>query len=218
MKVLVLNPNTTQAMTALVTAALQRHLGPRFELHALTARQGDAVIATDEAFDAAAGSALGLLREAAALPGAFDAVVLACFGDPGLEALREHAGMPVIGLAHAAMRQAERLGAPYAIVTAGAAWDGLLSRRLRDWNASPLFTGVQVIEGTGLGVLHDPDGSVPRVARAMARARDAGAHHIILGGAVFAGYAAVLQRHGLPVHGVLDGVQAAAAELKPAQD
>ncbi len=210
MKVLVINPNTTAAMTTLVTTRLRIQLGNAFELIALTADRGEAVIASPDAFEAAAPAALALLHQAQKQQTAFDAVVLACFGDPGLEALRKETAAPVIGLAESAMHQAAQRGKPYAIVTAGAAWEGLLTRRLRGWNAGPLFTGVQVIDGTGLDVLEDPQGALQRVLRAIERARDNGADTVILGGAVFAGFKEVLQHSGIPVSEVLEGVEAAA--------
>lgn len=214
MKVLVINPNTTGAMTTLVTGRLHSRLGAAFQLIGLTAQQGHAVIATPSAFDAAAPAALALLRQAQAQGIAHDAVVLACFGDPGLEALRSESAAPVVGLAESAMQQAAQRGRTYAIVTAGAAWEGLLTQRLLGWGAGALFTGVQVIEGTGLDVLKDPDGALPRVVQAMERARGNGAHTVILGGAVFAGYRDVLHSHGVPTDDVLEGVQTAAQVLQ----
>ena len=57
-----------------------------------------------------------------------DAFVLACFGDPGLDAAREAASRPVIGIAEAAMKTASLLGRSFSVVTTmsrtvGRAWD-----------------------------------------------------------------------------------------------
>ncbi|MGY2125460.1 aspartate/glutamate racemase family protein [Nocardia gipuzkoensis] len=46
-----------------------------------------------------------------------DGYVLACFGDPGLDAARELARGPVIGIAEAAMRTAAHLGRGFSVVT-----------------------------------------------------------------------------------------------------
>lgn len=46
-----------------------------------------------------------------------DGYVIACFGDPGLDAARELATGPVIGIAEAAMQTASHLGRGFSIVT-----------------------------------------------------------------------------------------------------
>lgn len=46
-----------------------------------------------------------------------DGYVIACFGDPGLDAARELANGPVIGIAEAAMQTASHLGRGFSIVT-----------------------------------------------------------------------------------------------------
>ncbi len=46
-----------------------------------------------------------------------DGYVIACFGDPGLDAARELATGPVIGIAEAAMQTASHLGRGFSVVT-----------------------------------------------------------------------------------------------------
>ena len=57
-----------------------------------------------------------------------DGFVLACFGDPGLDAARELAAGPVVGIAEAGMKTATLLGRGFSVVTTlsrtvGRAWD-----------------------------------------------------------------------------------------------
>ena len=56
-----------------------------------------------------------------------DGVLIGCFGDPGLFALREVSGCPVTGLAEASFIRAAALG-PFAIVTGGERWKPMLQR------------------------------------------------------------------------------------------
>jgi allantoin racemase len=115
MRLRVLNPNTSPAMTASIAAAARRAAAPGTEIVAATSVTGPASI--ESAFD-----------EAMALPGLLQAVregeargahghVIACFGDPGLDAARELAAAPVIGTAEAAMQVASLLAPRFAIVT-----------------------------------------------------------------------------------------------------
>lgn len=210
MRVLLINPNSTQAMTTHVAAQLALHLGAGAQILQRTATQGSPVIATQQAFNEGAQTACAMLSQAMDEGRVFDKVLLACFGDPGLEAMRLMTLAPVTGLALTSMQVAERMQKPYAVVTAGAAWETILVQRFKQWGASPLFRRVQVIGGTGLDVFNDPLAALPAVQRAIDAARHTGAEHIILGGAVFAGYKAMMQGNGIDTQGLLDCVECAA--------
>lgn len=213
MKVLVINPNTTEAMTAMVTQRLRERMAAGTGFIQMTARTGSAVIATQDAFDQAAAVARDMLQQAMARGPTFDRVLLACFGDPGLEAMQALSPVAATGLAQASMHEAERRGQPWAVVTAGPAWKDILAQRFAAWGAGGLFRGVEVLEGSGASILQDPAGMLPAVARAVEQARRSGASNVILGGAVFAGYVELMRTHGGPVQGVTDCVDAAAAHL-----
>ena len=114
-RVAVLNPNTTAAMTVAMTACARPLVDPTTELLAITNQTGAASIEShvDEAL-----AVPGLLRAVAeAEADGVDGFVLACFGDPGLDACRELASGPVIGIAEAAMHVATMLGRSFSIVT-----------------------------------------------------------------------------------------------------
>lgn len=201
-------------MTAHVAEQLGSHMNAATDILHRTAAQGAPVIATQQAFDAACQTACTMLHQAVDEGMAFDKVLLACFGDPGLEAMRLKTKQPIVGLAQAAMQAAERMNKPYAVVTAGAAWESILVQRFRQWDASQLFCGVQVINGTGADIFNDPIAALPAVQRAIETARATGSENIILGGAVFAGYKAVMQKSGIDIQGLLDCVESAAEAIK----
>lgn len=213
MRVLVINPNSTEAMTAHVAALLQPLLEIGSNILQHTARDGPPVIATQETFDGAAKAACDALGLAVEKVQHVDHVLLACFGDPGLEAMRFTTATPITGLAQASMQLAERMKKPYTLVTAGKAWEAILVQRFRQWGAGPLFCGVRVIDGTGQDVFNDPLAALPAVQFAVEAARAQGAEHIILGGAAFAGYKAVMQKSGFNTEGLLDCVECAAVAI-----
>jgi len=215
-RVLVINPNTTGTMTAMVTQRLRLRMEAGTQFRQMTAATGHAVIATRQAFDEAGPTGQGMLKDAMTGGEAFDAVLLACFGDPGLEAMQAFASVPVTGLAQASMRYAEVQDMPWAIVTAGPAWKDILEQRLAPWGASALFKGVHVLAGSGAAVLQDPVGMLPVVAAAIEQARRAGAINVVLGGAVFAGWRDLMSQHGLATDCVIDCVDAAAAAMTAA--
>ncbi len=115
MRIKVINPNTSASMTALIRAAAQAVAGPGVEIEAVSPRHGPASIEGhyDEAL-----ACVGLLEEVRRGEAeGVDAYVIACFGDPGLDAARELARGPVIGIAEAAMRSASYLATGFSVVT-----------------------------------------------------------------------------------------------------
>lgn len=115
MRIRVINPNTTLSMTALIGAAARAVAGPGVQIEAVSPAHGPASIEGhyDEAM-----SCLGLLEEVRKGEAeGVDAYVIACFGDPGLDAAREIARGPVIGVAEAAMRSACYLATGFSVVT-----------------------------------------------------------------------------------------------------
>ncbi|WP_119388994.1 aspartate/glutamate racemase family protein [Taklimakanibacter lacteus] len=113
MRIRLINPNTTESMTATIAAAARLVAAPTTEIAASTSRSGAASIEGhyDEAM-----SVIGLIEAIKADPGA-DAYVIACFGDPGLLAAREFTSAPVLGIAEAAMHAASFVATGFSIVT-----------------------------------------------------------------------------------------------------
>ena len=110
MKIKIINPNTTLRMTREIEEAAKKYASEGTEVYAVSPPTGP-------------DSVESLYDEALASPGVIsevikgdreenaDAFIIACFGDPGLEAAREVTDKPVIGIAQAAITAA-RLMAP----------------------------------------------------------------------------------------------------------
>jgi allantoin racemase len=114
MRILVLNPNTTEAVTGLLTDAGRAVAAPGTELVPLTATRGVPYLATRA--EAQLGGSIVLEMLAEHHEGA-DAAIIAAFGDPGLFGARELFDIPVIGMSEAAMLTACMLGRRFAIIT-----------------------------------------------------------------------------------------------------
>lgn len=123
-----------------------------------------------------------------------DAVYLACFGDPGLMALKELAPVPVLGMAEAACLQAARDGKRFSIVTGGERWKPILGEFVGSLGLSASLAGIETVAPTGGDIARDPEGSLALLAEACRRtAQRDGAETVILGGAGLAGLAERLQ-------------------------
>ena len=114
MRILLLNPNTTEAITHRLLAAAQAVAASGTDVLPLTAPRGVPYIASRAEAQIGGAIALEMLAEH---HDQVDAAVIAAFGDPGLMGARELFDIPVIGMAEAAMLTACMLGRRFAIVT-----------------------------------------------------------------------------------------------------
>lgn len=113
MKLLVINPNISHSVTALIAAEARRAADPGTEIVPVTAPFGVAYIETVSEATIGAYAAMTLYAEHGA---DCDAVLIAAFGDPGLAAIREIAPVPVVGIAEAAFGAARETGPRFSIV------------------------------------------------------------------------------------------------------
>jgi allantoin racemase len=115
MLITVINPNTSAEMTRAIGRGARAVAAPESELRVVCPSTGPASVEShyDEAL-----SVPGVLAEIGAGERlGSDGYVLACFGDPGLDAARELATGPVVGIAEAAMHTASFLGRGFSVVT-----------------------------------------------------------------------------------------------------
>jgi Asp/Glu/hydantoin racemase len=214
MRLLLLNANTTAPMTARMVEAAARRAGPGIAVDGATGRFGAAYISTRAASAIAAHAALDLLASEVGRdnPKAYAAVALACFGDPGLLALKELSPIPVIGMAEASLTLAAQLGGRIGIVTGGARWIPMLREFAGLIGLAERIAAVRATALTGAEIAADPDAAAAQL-EALARAcvAEDGADVVIFGGAGLVGMAATQQpRLDVPLLCSLDCLVAAA--------
>lgn len=221
--VLLINPNTRQALTSSLVAQIDAmQLIPGLRLHGATAPFGDDYIASERSYVVAAHAVIDVWHAHLAVHGRPDAVLVACFGDPGVWALREMDHVPVMGLAEAAMREADETG-PFGIVTGGAAWGPMLERLARGMRLGgpDHLRAVRTVDASGGLLSAQPEVGLPLLTQAcqtllqedrdQAPARALGS--IIVGGAALAGWAAQMQA-ACPDVPLVDSVAAGARWLQ----
>ncbi|MFZ4287806.1 aspartate/glutamate racemase family protein [Variovorax sp. HJSM1_2] len=204
---LLLNPNTSASVTTLMQRHVALAAGPDVTVHPYTARFGAPYIACEASYAVASHASLDLWAMALAQsPVAFDAVLIGCFGDPGLLALRESGAVPVSSLAEASFITAAKHGR-FAIVTGGQRWAPMLKRMAENSGLGHLLAGIHTVAPTGAQLAADPVAAKILLTQACAdAAKTYGADAVILGGAGLAGVAATIQAN-VPVP-VIDSVLA----------
>ncbi len=187
-RIALVNANTTQAMTDRMVRMAQALAPAGVTIEGHTAPEGAPYISTPEAA-ARAGEIVAGMAERFAAGDTPDAVMISCFGDPGLFEAREILSVPVLGMADASCHVAAQLGQRFAIVTGGRAWGPMLEAFVERIGLASRFAGVRTLELTGDMIAADPEGAENVVLEEVRQAHAAGADVVILGGAGLVGFA-----------------------------
>jgi allantoin racemase len=202
----VINPNSSQTVTdgiAMAIAPLQAMGAP---ITCLTLAEGPPGIESQSQADE---TIAPMLRLAAHLEAEAAGFVIACFGDPGVHALRDRTAKPVLGIQEAAVATALTLGQRFGII---AILPASIPRHLRSLGAMGVLDRLAGDRALGLGVadLADPAITQTRLIATGRSLRDQdGAEVLILGCAGMARYRPALEQ--LLHIPVIDPCQAAVA-------
>lgn len=207
-RLLIINPNTTRAMTLGIDAAARAVKNADTMLTTINPAMGPVSIEGyyDEAF-----AVPGLLHEIASHLAADeppDAIIIACFDDTGLEAARALSPAPVLGIGEAAFHCAACLGHKFSVVTTLSRSIAALENNLLKYGLAARCAKVRACEIPVLE-LDDPTSNArARIKTEILRAKaEDGAEAIVLGCAGMAAFARAMSAEcGLPV---LDGVSCA---------
>jgi allantoin racemase len=111
----------------------------------------------------------------------FDAVVMAGFGEPGREGLREQLEVPVVDITEAAVAMAAPLGRRFAILTSLSRTSAQIRASLLTAGLGGGCSGVYAIEKPVLEIVKDADATVAALAELGRRALADGAEVLVLG-------------------------------------
>ncbi len=192
----VINPNSSERVTKGIEAAvapLERFGVP---ISCVTLSEGPPAIESQMQADLTVAPLLKLAKQHPHAAG----FVIACFGDPGLHALRDLVGVPVVGIQEAAVTMALTLGQRFGVI---AILPASVPRHLRAFGAMGMrdrLAGDRAL-GSGVAELADADKTLSAMIRTGTALRDEdGADVLIMGCAGMAGYREALEDAlGVPV-------------------
>ena len=208
LEILVVNPNTTAAMTDTIRRAAEAVASPGTRITAVNPDTGPESI---EGYYDDALAVPGLLREIARGEArGVAAHVIACFDDTGLDAARALARAPVVGIGEAGFHVASLIAGRFSVVTTLARSIPAIEANLARYGLATRCARVRASEVPVLDLDKREPAACARIdAEVVAARRDDRAEAIVLGCAGMAEFAAELSaRHRLPV---IDGVAAAVA-------
>lgn len=206
MKIKVINPNTTWEMTQGIEHAAKSVARPDTEILAVSPEMGPASI---ESFYDEYLCIPGVLQEV--LKGeqeGVDAFIIACYGDPGLQAAREVTTAPVIGIAEASFYMASMLAARFSVVTVLPRIKTMLEELVVGYGMQHRVVNIRTTPLCVLDFERDPEAGLEILRQEGKKAVEEDyAEAILLGCAGMADFAQKLEQElGVPV---IDGVVAA---------
>ncbi len=216
-RILLVNPNISGLVTEILAREAQAVAGQRAQIRALSPSFGSASI---ECAAEIAIAAHGVIETIAANQDC-DAAVVAAFGDPGLEAAREIARMPVFGLGESGLRAASDHGRRFAIVTIGPQLRSTIERVASACGASGSLAALRFLGVSVLDAARDRTALERTVLDTVNECvSQDGAEAVLLGGAPFVGMGRALARRcAVPIYdGLESAIEQAIAAPKPDSD
>lgn len=204
MRILVVNPNSTESMTEKIAAAARSVAHPDTEIVAATSKSGPASI---QGFYDVALCQSELVREVSQHKN-IDAVVVACFDDTGVDAIRCMLEVPVVGIGEAGYHAASMLASRFSVVTTLSRSVAGLEANLQRYGLAARCAKVRASDIPVLKLEENDPGTIAQIEACIQEAIEQdGAEAIVLG---CAGMADLMQelsdKFAVPV---IDGVSCA---------
>jgi allantoin racemase len=203
MRLLLINGNTTQAITDRCAAAARRAAGVDTEIVAVTAARGPRFIGTRAENALASASVMELLAEHR---DSCDAALIAISFDTALDGAREAARFPVIGMTEAALHAAALLGGLIGFIGPGQRVRNLYRETIARTGLADRIAGVRALDMRAQDYADPTDLVAPAVRLARELVDHDGAESIVIAGAALAGLTDHVQA-GVSVP-VVDGIAA----------
>jgi len=192
----VINPNSSEAVTKGIDTALAPLRGFGMPIRCMTLAEGPPGIESQAEADLTIAPMLALAAAQADATG----YVIACFGDPGLHALRDRTSLPVVGIQEAGVLMALALGQRFGVISILPA---SVPRHLRAFGAMGVSDRLAGDRAIGLGVadLADAARTLAAMVETGRALRDTdGADVLVMGCAGMAGFRDEIEAAtGLPV-------------------
>lgn len=177
--IVIINPNSTVAMTEnMLATALQAC--PTADIQAWTSHDGPPAIQGPEDGDACVPPLLKLVKQASD-EGA-RAIIIGCSDDTGLEAAREVARCPVIGIGQAGYHLATMIGPRFSVVTTLPVSVPVLAQNIADYGLEDRLGKVRASGVPVLALERNAEGAVAQVLDQVAQAQaEDGVQCVVLG-------------------------------------
>jgi allantoin racemase len=202
-KILLINGNTTQAITDRCAAVARQTAGADTDIIAVNAVRGPSVIGTRAENALAHGAIIELLAEHGAR---CDAAVIAVSFDTAVDGAREAAPFPVVGMTEASLHAAALLGGPIGFIGPGKRVRNVYRETIERTGLAGRIAGIRALDPRDQDYVDPANLVAPTIQFAQELVEHDGAESIVVAGAALAGLTERVQA-GVSVP-VIDGIAA----------
>ena len=198
--VLLVNPNTNQATTAMMSGLAAAELAATdLEVIGISAAHGPRMLIDPDSLRCSEEHVAAAVREFLAGPNgpSVAAIVVAAIGDPGRAKLDHELPLPVVGIGQASILAAAVDGRPYAMATSTPLLAPTLAELVGATGCSDRFLGIELTKSGPLELAADPELQFEELRSAVAQAVEAGAKAVIIAGGPLSETARRLAGEGL---------------------
>jgi Asp/Glu/hydantoin racemase len=179
-RILLINPNSLEATTAMMVAIAGSAAGDGFGIVGATATRAPSMIVTPDALDAAAPEVEEI---ALAHQNSCDGIIVSAFGDPGLAGIRSAMKLPAVGIGESSMLEAAEGGRRFGVATTTPLLKAKIEALPVALGLRSNYSGTRFADGDPQELMRDP----ARLRAALAGAVEAcivqdGAEAVIIGG------------------------------------
>ncbi|RTE90911.1 aspartate/glutamate racemase family protein [Bradyrhizobium sp. LVM 105] len=179
-RILLINPNSSEATTAMMVAIAKSAVTDGFDIVGATATRAPTMIVSAKALDEAAPEVEDIAR---AHQNSCDGFIVAAFGDPGLAEIKTALNLPAVGIGESSMLEAAEKGRRFGVATTTPLLGAKIAALPDALGLRSHYAGTRFADGDPEALMRDS----ARLRDALARAVEAciaqdGAEAVIIGG------------------------------------
>lgn len=179
-RILLINPNSSQATTDMMVRIAQSAAPGDVEVVGATAERSPSMIVDAAAL---AASAPQVVEIGSGAGKDVSGIIVSAFGDPGIAELRRRVGVPVVGIAEAAMLAASDKERRFGVATVTPRLVASIDARAAELGLGRLYTGTRLTSGDPVTLAADPDRLIEALRGAVSACIELdGAEAVIIGG------------------------------------
>lgn len=145
-KYLIINPNSSRKMTEDIRQTVEELTIPGFKADVVCMDEAPEVLESFMDYTAAGAEVVKYVSKGIASAKAYDGILLACFGDPSLYALKEVSQVPVIGIAEASLSLSLLLGFKFSIAAAASKAKPMMESMVKGYGLESRMASVESLD------------------------------------------------------------------------
>lgn len=170
-KLLIINPNSSEASTSMMlkiaqSALQQAGYGREFTVNGYTLSSGPTMLTKPADLDAAVNILINN-DQLVQMAQNYDGVIVAAFGDPGLDFLACQLPIPVIGIGESSILEASLYQQPFGIATTTPELADSILTQVKNLNAHSFYTGIRLTVQSPLLLAQQPAQQIEELMQAV---------------------------------------------------